>query len=178
MVPGGSDETQISALISFYSSLYETRLNRTVQSGTVTWDSDVEAWQRVFSLPAYPVTSIISVQIDPERAFGADTLLDSSGYYCARDTGLLTIESLMLPGPGVLRVIYVGGMAETTEAFVSAYPDIAGAVDVQIAAHYQRRKALGAMGMTAGSGGQSFIGPVELLPEVRATLQRHRRLPL
>ena len=81
-------------------------------------------------------------------------------------------------GPGVLRVIYAGGMAADEDAFIAAFPDIADACDMQVIAHYQRRSQLGAQGVSIGGGNVSYTGPLKLLPEVRAILAKHRRWPI
>jgi uncharacterized phiE125 gp8 family phage protein len=176
--PAGAAETLLTALVGLYSALVETRLGRLALTTARTTQLDVLPRQARFSLPAYPVTSVTSVHHDVLRGFDATTLLDTDDYYCELASGILTVEYPLLPGDGVLKVVYTGGMAATTAAFVVAYPELAAAVDLAVVAHYQRRKALGAHGLNAGAGSLSFSGALELPPEVVRIVESYRRVAM
>ncbi len=171
-------EALLSELISSYSAAFESYLNRTVLAAERTLQLDVERAQQTFTLPAYPVSAIASVKNAWDRDFSSVTALDSD-YYYVDSQGILTVDQIaLIPGPGVLQVVYTGGMAADAASFVTAYPEIAGALDMQVAAHWQRQGQLGAQGVNVGQGSVSFTGPMKLLPEVRATIGKWRRVAI
>ena len=162
----------LNQLIEEVSLFVEGYLDRQCQTATKTETFDVEESQRIIRLTAWPVTSITSVSNDRTRAF---TNYASSSDYAYDTRGLLKFDYSLTPGPQVLRVIYVGGMASTTAAFVAAYPDIAGAVAMQVAYAFMRRTDLGGVSWNAPGGvGASSIGEYDLLENVAAILEPHR----
>lgn len=172
-------ESLLSELITSYSAAFESYLNRLVETTVRTLQITVHPGQTTFELPAYPVTTLTSVKNTWDRDFASATAIDSDDYYCDTETGILYIDRYgLIPGPGVMQVVYTGGMAATPAAFVTAYPEIAGALDQQVVSHWQRKDQLGAQGVSLGQGSVSFSGPLKLLPEVRATLAKHRRVAL
>lgn len=171
-----SVDSLLSALITQYSADAEAILDREVLAAEQTEYFTIAARQRVFALQAWPVSVVTSIYHDTSREWTSGEI-DSDNYYLELAEGLLTIDgTLLCPGAGVLRVIYTGGMATDTAALIAAYPDIAGALDAQVTAHYQRRKQLGAVAMSAGQGSVSHDGPLKWLPTVLAALRRHRRI--
>jgi hypothetical protein len=172
-------ESMLSALITAYSASFETYLNRTVEATSRTLQTNVHPGERVFELPAYPVTAITSVKNAEDRDFASATAIDSDDYYCDTEKGLLYVDGyVLLPGPGVLQVVYTGGMAADAASFVTAFPEIAAALDLQVVSHWQRKDQLAAQGVSLGQGSKSFTGPVKLMPEVRATLAKFRRVAI
>lgn len=175
---GTSSDDQLDAIIAGYSADFERMLDRIVLAAAQTETFDVDRGQRVFSLKAYPVTAVTSIINDTERLFTGDALATTE-YSLNLATGLLQVDqAYLLPGPGVLQVIYTGGMALTTAAFITAFPALAFAMDLQVLHHYQRRNSLGATSLSAGQGNVSFQGPLKLLPTVLATIKAHRRISI
>lgn len=177
------DESLYNRLIQTVSEAARRFLDREVLTGTKTEYFDVSAWQQVFQLKAYPVTSVTSVKFDTDQEFGSDTTLDTDEYWSPvlEPQGLLTLKSPPLAlgrAPKSLKVVYVGGMAADVEAFVTAYPDIAGAIDQQCAYLYHRRNQQGVASVSSEFG--TFVAPVpaltEWVPYVRSVLNRHRRI--
>lgn len=165
----------LNALIASYSEDFEQYMGRVVLSGATTQQFDVDAGDWVFSMAAWPVTTVSSVYNDTDRSWSSGEV-DSDNYYMELSSGILSIDGQTLSsGPGVLRVQYTGGMAASTASFIAAYPDIAAACDQQVAYHYQRRQALGAQGLSVGSANVSWVGALDLLPKVKKVLDRHRR---
>lgn len=173
---GGDAETLLSALIALYSASFERFMNRTVLAGATTEYFNVEPGQRVFQLAAYPVTDVTSVYHDTSREWTSGEI-DSDNYYLDTTTGLMTIDGHGLyPGAGVLRAIYTGGMAANAAAFVVAFPEVAGAMDLQIVYHYGRVRALGATSVSGKDGSVTREGALDLLPTVKSALMAHRRM--
>lgn len=163
----------LNQLIEEVSVYVEGWIDRTVQTGTVTETFDVSESQRLVQLAAYPVTSITSVSNDTSRTF---TSYSASTGYVVDSNGLLKFDYSLIPGNQVLRVVYVGGMAATTAAFVAAYPDISGAVAMQVSYAFMRRTDLGGVSWNSGGGiGASSIGEFGLLDAVADILTPHKR---
>ncbi len=174
-----AEETLIGRLITLYSQSFESYLHRTVLAASdVTEYFDVAWGQTVFALKAYPVTDVTSIYNDTSREWTAGDL-DTDQYHLDTEHGLLTVDKISLvAGVAALRVIYDGGMAADAAAFIAAFPEIADACDMQVIAHFQRRSHLGAQAVSSGSGNVSHAGPLKILPEVKATLGKYRRLIL
>jgi hypothetical protein len=163
-------------LIAFYSAQAEGYLGRTVTTATYTEYFDVKPYRARFSLKAYPITTISQVTNDGTRAYTTGDI-DSDDYTHDPDTGVLSIDGTgLVTGVRALRVIYLGGMGTGTSTFVTSYPDIAGAIDMQVAYHFSRRSSLGRTAESMGPGSVSYQGAMDWLPHVKTVLDRHRRL--
>lgn len=174
-ITGSTFTTIVGRLIAMYSAEAETYMGRTVEISTYTEALDVAPGQAVFSLKAYPVTSVSSVINDPGRTFDAGTL-DSTTYSLDTNNGVMRIDRAFVAcGFGALQVIYTGGMAASAASFASSYPAISDAIAMQVAYHYQRRSSLGRTGVSDGRGSVSYTGPIDWLPHVVSVLDRHRR---
>jgi hypothetical protein len=128
---------------------------------------------------AFPVTTLTSVYLDVDQAFGADTALTSDDYFnpTLSNDGIFALKLWPAVGevdaPSALKVTYTGGMGTTTANFISGYPDIAHAIDLQCAHIYHTRNYAGTLSQSGDSGSVS-IQTVDWLPEVKATLDRYR----
>lgn len=167
---------QLAPLISRVSAQAERFMNRSVQTTSRTVQYDVRAGQLEFWLPAYPITSITSIYSDSLRSFGSETLVASTDYYYDATNGLLSFEAMPSSGRGSLKITYTGGMAATAAAFVTAYPDIAEAVDQQVVFLWSRRRSVGLTSVSEANGSISVVENAALLPEVKAILSSHRRM--
>ncbi len=151
-------------------------MDRTVTAATYTEYLDVEPLQLRFTLKAIPVTSMASVTSDTQWEFTTGAIATDSRTYNP-DTGLLTLTAYDAPaGPRSLRVIYAGGMAATAASFASSYPEIADAIDQQVAHAWRRRKSPGKTAESDRMGNRTFEGALGWLPHVKATLLDHRRI--
>lgn len=176
---GQPSQTLVSQLITSVSYLVQQYLDRQVQSGSQTQYFDVDDGDQVFQLNAYPVSAVASVYYDYQQAWATATLLQSTTYASPLydPTGRMIFYSPFQPGRklfNALKVSYTGGMAADTTSFVTAYPDVTQAVELQVAFLYQRRNDLGVQSIS-GDGGSVSMAPMELLPMVRTILDNHRR---
>lgn len=175
-------ETEIEAVLATVSGAVEAYLNRYVASSSRTEYFDVEPYQTVFRLRGVPVSSVSSVYFDEEQSFGSSTALTSDDYYLPTldSAGLLRIRFMLntdvVQYPASLKVTYTGGMAADAASFVTAYPDIAGAVDVQVAHEWQRRNALGTSSVTYPDGTTASLTLDRWVPSVKQVLDYHRRI--
>lgn len=168
----------LDQIITDWSTRAAKLLNRDVATATYTEYLDVEPGQRVFSLRAFPVSSVVSVTSDANREFTGATV-SASDYSCQTGTGMLRIDYYSPDaGWGALKVVYVGGMAPSAASFAAAYPDIADAIDMQVQYHFERKANLGKTAVSVGQGNVSYQGPLDWLPQARAVLMSHRRVTL
>lgn len=177
---GGTDQASLAPfltnLIPAVSAAMERELDRHVLRAARAEDFDVEDGQRVFRLRGIPVASVASVKFDTEREFASGTEVASTYYYLNLATGRLVIDGYaLLPGDGVLRVTYTGGMVEEGGDFATAYPELAHLADLQIAYLLQRKDSLAATSQGIAGGTVGFSGPYSWLPIVREGLMRARR---
>jgi len=171
--------TVIGQVITAVSAAAERYLGRWAQTTSRTEYFTVSPGKRVYRMRAFPVTTLTSVYLDVDQAFGADTALTSDDYFnpTLSNDGIFALK--LWPAVGeidaqsALKVTYTGGMATTTANFISGYPDIAHAIDLQCAHIYHTRNYAGTLSQSGDSGSVS-IQTVDWLPEVKATLDRYR----
>jgi len=171
------EDLLLKQLITQASKEAEILLNRTVLFATGKVETlDVEQYQYNFSFSAFPITTFTNLWNDSTRVFGSNTIIDASSYYVNKETGWVYVDKVFLtPGRGVLKAQYNGGMAADTDAFVAAYEDIAGAIAMEVAYRYQRRKSLGIVAVTAQGGSVAFPVREQFLNLVEDVLMSHRR---
>lgn len=181
-----ADQTVIfRQLIIAVSSAAEGYMDRQAKLKATTEYLTVRDFQRLFQLKAWPVESVTSVAFDPEQTFGTDTLLVAVDDYLnpvLSESGILAIRrdlwSADEPARESLRVIYRGGMAATTEEFIKLYPDLAGAIDQQIAYIWARRNQQGVQSIGGELGNVAFPSPpvYEWCFASKTVLDRYRRI--
>jgi hypothetical protein len=173
-------DTELGQILTMVSAQAEAYMDRQADSGgteTQYLDTMETGTRTVYQLQAFPVSSITTIHYDPDLAYGAATLLSSDDYRVVRngDVGQFMLLISVAPWPSSLKVVYVGGMAANAGAFVTAFPDIAGAVDAQVAFLFQRRKEFGLEGVSGAGGSISMYSPVTFLPMLRQVLAKYRR---
>lgn len=179
----GSDlDATIAQLITQVSAEVEDYLDRTIQAtgSDITEVLDVE-WegQEVFTLRAWPVTSVTSVKYDQDgdfasvTAFSTDEFVDPSRSTTNR--GLLRLRVALQRAPLSLQVVYRGGMAASTSAFVGSYADLAGAVDAQVAFLVRRRDTIGISSVSGDGGNIAHFEKMTWLPVLKQAAKRYRR---
>lgn len=171
-------DTLLTTIITNVSGRIETFLNRTAETATgVTQVFDVADGQRVFSLAAYPVSTIASVKNDTEWDWAGASAVDSSYYQVRENNGVLYFwANVLVPGYQALQVIYNGGMAASDSAFVAAFPDISEAVINQVVYEFNHRDSIGVPTVVAAGGASmTFVQDTSLLSSVRAALKPFRR---
>ena len=173
--------TWIDTEIAAISSRVETELRRKVlseaQSEVFTVDDSMWPDGQLFRLKAFPVTDgSITVYSDLDRAFGSGTVVSASDYYADLNIGTVFVEDFHLDvGYKTLKIAYTGGMAADTTAFVAAFPELAGAVDLQVAYNYESRNRLGINSVTGPDGSLTIMEPMGLLPALTAAISKFRR---
>lgn len=174
---GPKEDALLDQLIVAASAMAESYMRRTAATGTYTEYFDVRALQRHVQLKAFPLTSITSVYNDSARSYGSETLLASTGYAAQLEDGRLCFDYYLTQGLRALKVTYVGGMAATADAFVTAYPDIAHAVEMQVVHEFRRRKdAMDGSSASLGVGSFLPVGSVTLLSYTKDILDRYARM--
>lgn len=164
----------LSEMITAISARVEQSMRRHVQSTSRTVVYDVQPGQRMVQLFGYPVTSVTTVHHDLDRDFASDSLIDSDNYSVDSRTGALWLDYEYAPDRQILQVVYTGGMAATTAAFIAAFPDVTQAVTMQVVEEYRRRNAHGANSVAVAGDSVSFVGDVQMLPLVTQVIERHR----
>jgi hypothetical protein len=178
---GASEDALIAQMITATSAAAEAFLDRAALAAAQTEYLDVEAGQTTWSLRAFPVTTFTSANYDPDQSWSAATALASTDYYDPTKgrTDALRLRVPLLSGtPDVveyasLKIVYTGGMAATTAAFVSAYPDLALAVELQVVHDYQRKLDIGTVTDITPRASQVADFWID---EAKALLLPHRRL--
>lgn len=170
-----SNEALLTSLITEMSATVERYLGRGVQSSSRTEYHDIDEWQRIVSLSAWPVSVVTSVSWSTDAAtWTAYTVGTDYLNPLLRTDGQIHFISAPVCGPQSLRVIYTGGMAASTAALITAYPELATAVDMQVAHEYQRRLDRGLI----SSGGITGTGTYSVdmfTPAVQQRLDAFRR---
>ncbi|MDP9136445.1 MAG: hypothetical protein M3N56_16645, partial [Actinomycetota bacterium] len=78
---------------------------------------------------------------------------------------------------GYVQVVYTGGMAANTAAFITAFPRIAGAVENEVINRYNRRKKPDGSVVIAGNTA-AYEKQIQHLDDLYEALQPHRRIRL
>lgn len=129
-------------------------------------------------LSAWPVTSVASVKNDRDRDWNNVSPVDPSAYHVKSELGVLVLDTdrtAWVTGDDVLQVIYTGGMGTDTDDFISNYPSIAMAVEMQAVTFWRNRERLAHRGVSMPNGSVSLESPGDFLPAVEDILKRHRR---
>ena len=162
---GGDADTLLTELIADVSAAVEDALDGRCQRAARTEYYDLAREQRLVWLKGWPVDTGASFALynDRLRGFGVETLAPAANYYLDAEDGSVRFDFyLTSPGPGVVKVVYTGGMAATADAFVTAYPDLARIVDAQVVACWRART--NPAGTKAPRGGRGGSNPPEEEP--------------
>jgi len=167
--------TFLGKLITLYSYAAAKYLNREVSAATHTEYFDVDG-NNVFVLKGATVSAISAVYVSAARDWDNETAEDSDNYTYDPTAGIIYLDGISLPqGFRTVKVVYVGGMATNTTTFIAAYPDIAEAMDEQVAYHYDRRNDLGTTTIALDTTSRSYRGAMNWLASVRDILDSHMR---
>lgn len=183
-LPVSHDEVAIyQNLIVEVSEGVRRYLDRETEVATRTEYLDVNEWQCLFYLKAWPITVVTGVWFDPDQGFTTDTALASTDDFLNAARGRMGEFELKAPlvsggrASRALKITYTGGMATSTEAFIASYPDIAAAVDQQVAHMWRTRNNAGLNSINSDAGVlvHPFSPIHEFLLSVKSVLNRHRR---
>ena len=173
----GQHVTLLGDIIPAVSARVEEYLGRSAEAASRTEYFDTEPSLFRVVLEGYPVSSVTSVRYDPLRVYDSSSEIAATEYAVNTARGIISFERVgFVVAARGLKITYTGGMAADTAAFVAAFPAVAHACDLQVAALIQRRLALGATSVNAGGGSKAWVGGYDLLPEVRSILDLYRRM--
>jgi hypothetical protein len=177
-------DEMLEAFIAEVSKEMSNRLMREVETDRRTERVRMPNDTRLIALPAYPLTSVTTLRNARVPVFtDLEPWTANEDYIVDEDIGQITIlrepefnfDPAGYPiGPTYFQVIYTGGMAANTDAFIEAFPDLAGACDEQVRYLYQRKDNLGGNSKTS-NGETTFTKEYGLLPSVVARIEHHKR---
>jgi hypothetical protein len=169
-------DTILNRLISAYSADFEKRLDRHTLVGARTEVHNVRTGKRTLSLRAAPASvAPTSVKYSHSRDFsGSTALTENLEYTVDLEQALIRFLFATSLPVGYAQVIYTGGMAATTAAFISGYPAIAEACDLQVIYHWRRRDYVNGSRVVEG-GSSNYIGELNLLKAVERVLDQYMR---
>jgi hypothetical protein len=169
----GKRDAILSQIIIDVSASAEQFMRRHAEAISRTEYFDVCPGRRTFQLRGYPVTSVTTIHSDASRSYGSDTLISSADYALQSEIGMIDfVEAQPEVGVRSVKVVYVGGMAATTAAFVTAFPEIEKAVRIQCIEEFRRNSSFGSNATSVGGGSVSYTGQVDFLDYVKAILNR------
>lgn len=139
-------------------------------------------------LNEWPVVSVTSVHEDPNRAYGASTLLTvTTDYVVSKPAGKLLRVSNAVPiywsnSWRAQKVIYVAGYEDTAGSPAAAAPvpySILRVFDELVGWMIQQRQAkeLGLQSRSDAMGNRSFSGPAYITPGMQAALDAAGAMP-
>ena len=142
---------------------------------------------RILALKGSPVLDtpapVVKVANDRDFVTSPTTLVRGQDFILENDTGLLrfvlelagwTNSIGRTVGPTYIQAVYTGGLASTTPLFMSTYPDLAAAADLQIAYMWKRQKSPGG-NLVVGPNSTNYTGAYDWLPSVRRTIELRKR---
>jgi hypothetical protein len=121
-------------------------------------------------LKFYPVASITSIHDDPDRVYGADTLVDSDEYATWLDEGIIEFDGAGTIGSGVknIKVVYKGGYTDTPFDLELVCWEL-------VAILYKMRDRIGVASKSFSDGSASYFENL-LTPQSREVLKRYSKL--
>jgi hypothetical protein len=113
-VTGTGHDAELARLIALVDQFCREYCNRALEPATFTEYHSLRAGQPMVLVKNPPVASITTIHDDPDRVYGADTLLVNNTDYVLEneDAGLVRFDEHSTTG-GIrnLKIVYVGGFA-------------------------------------------------------------------
>jgi len=115
-ITASDHDAELLRLIPAVDAFITGYCNRTLEQATVTEYHSTRAGQTTLRLKVYPIASITSLHDDPDRQYGAATLLDPSDYVLDdEDAGIVKLDGIAFQdGLRNVKVVYLGGFAAGT----------------------------------------------------------------
>lgn len=162
-----ASDALLTVLITTVSARAGAYMGRHVQELQRTETMELPKGGKILILRGYPVTTVTSLSLD-------ETVLESGlDYRLALETGILRILRWTPGAPGVVEIDYQAGMASDTADFVTRWPAITGAVDMQVVYEFGRRMSPGGMVETRDGGATFATEEVNWLSGVREVLDMY-----
>jgi hypothetical protein len=187
---GSTDDTLLALLLTEVSRLMERQMMRHAQRVERTEVFPLVSGYRTFSLPGVPIDLAQDVEMiaSTTRDFtsgdaipwerNTDYLLDeTSGHVDVLSLPATKIIGVGLAplAPAYIQVRYTGGLAVDTAGLIAAYPDIAGACDMQVAHRFRRMETLGSTTEKQAGSEATSTGEYDLLKAVDRVCAYYRR---
>lgn len=181
-----TQDDRIDAEIASVSAAVETHLGRHVQSGSKRTEVyHLPRGWRLLSLRGSPIVSVSTVRVSTTRDFSASELLNANEQYIVEpERGMLRFVTDFEPlsiglsrhpiAPSYVQVAYDGGMATDVDEFIASFPDLAHAVDLQVA-YLHKRSDMPAGDDETGKAGRLPGGSYDWLPAVWRAIEAHKR---
>jgi hypothetical protein len=175
-VEGTSDDALVENLIDRATKIMETLCNRsfknvnsggTAQPNTEYFNGDGKS--KLF-LKYYPIIAVTTIHDDPDRIYGADTLIDSDEYAFWADEGIIEFDGAGIVGSGVknIRVVYTGGYTTTPYDLEHVCNELVGILK-------NMRDRLGVSSKSFSDGSASYFENL-LTPQSREVLKKYSKL--
>jgi hypothetical protein len=150
------------------SAWVEQYCDRRFAKATYTEQQDGDGTD-VVVVTHWPMISVASLYDDPDRVFGAGTLIAPADYVIYKDEGRIQLDGLTFSrGLQNVKVTYDAGYAEIP-------PDLQQAVCELIADRFRHKEHQGLRSLSIGAYSVGFT-EAELPEEVRAILDSYRRI--
>lgn len=106
-------DAELLRLIPVVDAFLAAYCNRPLESATITEYHSTRPGQTTLRLKQYPVISITSLYDDPDRTYGADTLLATSDYVLTDPAaGIVQLDGTLFGGGlNNVKITYQGGYA-------------------------------------------------------------------
>ena len=173
VLTGTAEDSLIDSLIARFAGLasgwcgYPTEgAAPTFESATYTHYFDGDGGEALY-LRGQPASSITSVHVDVDRAYGSSALVDSGDYELFGSEGLVLLKSTSSQGAFTsgfrsVKVVYAAGYSSTPAPIIHA-------CGMQVAHWYRNRDNIGYQTVSQ-QGGSIRVDGLGLLPEVMQAL--------
>ena len=150
-----SKDTFLEEIINSTYKVLEKHIGRQVLQATYTEYYDGDSSGRLI-LKKWPVISVTSIHVDPEREFGSDDLMDADDYYLDTELGIVEVFQATGSGPtsfpkGIknVKAVYVAG-------FTSIPADLAQVATEYAAFVFNRSGTEGFRSQSLGQKSESY----------------------
>lgn len=173
-------DTVLSQIVTVVSARAEALMGRHAQRVARTEELEIGQGEKIVVFRGYPLDATATLTVTYSSLpvdTGASALVRNQDYFLDDNSGLLRL--LFRPTswrPGYVRAIYTGGMAADTTAFITAFPEVAGALDQQVVYEFARRAVPGGSLETRDGGATFASKEVDWLSGVLDVLTAHRRV--
>ena len=108
-------DEEITRLIPVVQTFMEEYCGRKFEQATITEYHSARAGQTLLIVRQPPVASVTSIHDDPERAYGAATLIAATEYVVTdAEAGFIQLDGWsLLGGFNNVKIVYLGGYAPT-----------------------------------------------------------------
>jgi len=165
------DDSILNRIITAADAFVKNYCGRVLEAADLTELHSTTKGQVVLVLDEYPVNSVTSLHDDPERAFGADTLIATTDYVVDKAEGIIRLDGVYFAG-GLqnVQVVYNAG-------YTTVPADLEQATLELVAQKYHSYDKIRQGIESRSFNGESvsfFMG--EMLKETRAVLDRYRKV--